>query len=109
MAAAAPPHSEEVGLAVLATKIDHLTDTVVEIKQALATSTTIHVPRSEWELYNESVAARFKVEADDRAKLWAENNRIEAKKAPWWAVVAVIGTMVMIVVNALQWVPNVVN
>ena len=109
MNAAAPVHSDEVGIAVLATKIDHLTDAVGKIEKALATSTTVHVTRSEWELRNQTVDERFKASQDDRAKLWDENRRIEARKAPWWAVVAAIGSGIAIIGLALQWVPNIVN
>lgn len=82
----APAHpSDETGLAVLATKLDHLSASVDEIKLNLATSGSVHVTRSEWALRNQNVDERFVDVREDIARVERE---IQSRRAPWWSVAA---------------------
>ena len=62
-------------IAVLATRIDHITAVVEEIKSSLATSATVHVTRSEWELRNQVVDERF---VTTKADIVEHETRIKA-------------------------------
>jgi hypothetical protein len=82
----APAHSsDETGLAVLATKLDHLSASVDEIKSNLATSGSVHVTRSEWALRNQNVDERF---TDVRGDITRIEREMQSRRAPWWSVVA---------------------
>jgi hypothetical protein len=96
-------------LAILATKMDHMAKDMSDIKSSLATSTTVHVTRAEWELRNQNTDERFVNAAADRKNLWDEFRRLEARRAPWWTILAAIGSAVAIGALLLQWVPNIVN
>ncbi|QNN98087.1 hypothetical protein SEA_FEDE_39 [Microbacterium phage Fede] len=97
---------DTASIAVLSTKMDHVTKTVEEIKTTLATSSSVHVTRSEWELRNQTVDERFVHHHNGQEQLRTEMN---ARKAPWWTVVAAIGSIIAVLGLALQWVPNIVN
>ena len=100
---------DTASIAVLATKIDHVTKTMEEIKSTLATSSSVHVTRSEWEMRNQTVDERFLHYRHGLDQLNGRIDQQEAKKAPWWQVLSAIGTIAAIVGLALIWVPQVIN
>ena len=101
--------TDTASLAVLSTKLDHLATTVEKIEKSLATSTTVHVTRSEWELRNQTVDERFVNTAAAVAAVHARIDDADTKKAPWWAVTAVIFSTLSSVALAFQWIPQLVN
>ena len=82
---------------------------VEKIEKSLATSTTVHVTRSEWELRNQTVDERFVNTAAAVAAVHTRIDNADTKKAPWWAVTAVIFSTISTLGLALQWVPQLVN
>ena len=101
--------TDTASLAVLSTKLDHLATTVEKIEKSLATSTTVHVTRSEWELRNQTVDERFINSAAAVAAIHSRLDGADDKKAPWWAVTAVIFSTLSSVALAFQWIPQLVN
>lgn len=86
-------HDDTTKLAIIETKVDALVGAVGEIKTSLATSTTTHVTRAEWELRNKLVDERHEA--------------MMRKQAPWWNVLAVVISAI-----ALAWVilgPSITN
>lgn len=69
-------HDDTTKLAVIETKVDALGVAVLDIKASLATSTTTHVTRAEWELRNKLVDERHEA--------------MMRKQAPWWSAAAVV-------------------
>lgn len=69
-------HDDTTRLALIEQKVDGLGTSLTEIKNSLATSTTTHVTRGEWELRNKLVDERHEA--------------IMRKQAPWWSAAAVI-------------------
>ncbi|QCG78326.1 hypothetical protein SEA_ALOEVERA_41 [Microbacterium phage AloeVera] len=100
---------DTASIAVLSTKLDHVTKTMEEIKISIATSATIHVTRSEWELRNQTVDERFINSQRERDELRLLIAAQDAKKAPWWTVLAAFGSIVAIIGLTLQWIPQIVN
>lgn len=108
---------DTTALAVLSTKVDHVVKTMEEIKSSLATSTSVHVTRSEWELRNQTVDERHintntKIDGV-KAELIKEVDEVRAElrgsRAPWWVVLTAIGSAIAIIGLALQWIPQIVN
>ena len=96
-------------IAVLATKIDHITAAVEEIKSSLATSATVHVTRSEWELHNQVVDERF---VTARADLTEQDKRIKAleeKRLPWGVIIAVGVGLITLAAFVFEWIPKIIN
>ena len=93
---------DTASIAILSTKIDHLNGSIEEIKQTLATSASVHVTRSEWELRSSTVDERH---ANTLQRLAA----LEARRFPWGQVIAAVGISVTIIVGAFEWVPKLVN
>ena len=96
-------------IAVLATKIDHITTSVEEIKSSLATSTAVHVTRSEWELRNQVVDERF---VTARADLTEQDKRIKAleeKRLPWGVIIAVGVGLITLAAFVFEWIPKIIN
>lgn len=91
----AHPQTEEASLAVLAVKLDHLTGSVDAINRQLETSASVHVTRREWQLRNETVDERHVGLSREIGQLKTE---MASRRAPWWAVVALIGG-----VGSLMW------
>ena len=102
--------SEETAtIAVLATKIDHITTSVEEIKSSLATSATVHVTRSEWALHNQVVDERF---VTARADLTEQDKRIKAleeKRLPWGVIIAVGVGLITLAAFVFEWIPKIIN
>lgn len=96
-------------IAVLATKIDHITTSVEEIKSSLATSTTVHVTRSEWELRNQVVDERFITARADSAEHEARIKTLEDKRLPWGTLVAVGVGLVSFTAFVFEWIPRIIN
>lgn len=96
-------------LAVLGTKLDHLASSVDKIEKSLATSATVHVTRAEWELRNQVLDERIATSKSDYANLKEELREIEGRRAPWWTVLAAIGSAVAVLALAFQWIPDIVN
>ena len=96
-------------IAVLTTKIDHITAAVEEIKTSLATSATVHVTRSEWELRNQVVDERF---VTARADLTEQDKRIKAleeKRLPWGVIIAVGVGLITLAAFGFEWIPKIIN
>lgn len=100
---------DATSLAIVATKLDHLASTVDKIEKSLQTSTTTHVTRSEWELRNQTIDERFASAKADRENIWNELRHMEARKAPWWTILAAIGSAIAVLALVFQWVPQIVN
>jgi len=98
--------TDETSVAVLSTKIDHLTSVVTDVKTKLETSSSVHVTRSEWELRNQTVDERFVTAGKDREAIWLALN---SRRAPWWSVIAAIGGSVATLALLFQWIPQLVN
>lgn len=79
-----PPHDDTTRLAIIETKVDGVVAAVADIKASLATSSSMHVTRAEWELRNKLV--------DER------HESMLRKQAPWWIAASVILSTV-----ALGW------
>lgn len=80
-----PHHDDTTRLAIIETKVDGVVAAVGDIKASLATSSSMHVTRAEWELRNKLVDERHET--------------MQRKQAPWWNATAVIISAV-----ALGWV-----
>ena len=96
-------------IAVLATKIDHITLSVEEIKSSLSTSTTVHVTRSEWELRNQVVDERFATYRADSAEHEARIKTLEDKRFPWGTLIAVGVGLVSLTTFVFEWTPRIIN
>ena len=96
-------------IAILATKIDHITASVEEIKSSLVTSTAVHVTRSEWELRNQVVDERFATCRADSAEHEARIKTLEDKRPPWGALIAVSVGLVSLAAFVFEWIPRIVN
>ena len=96
-------------IAVLATKIDHITTSVEEIKSALATSATVHVTRSEWELRNQVVDERFVIAKADSVEHETRIKALEDKRLPWSILVAVGVGLVSLSAFVFEWIPRIIN
>ena len=100
---------DTASIAVLATKIDHVTKTMEEIKSTLATSSSVHVTRSEWELRNQTVDERFIHHRHGLDQVNDRLDRAEAKKAPWWTILSALGTIAASIGVVLLWTPQIIN
>ena len=96
-------------IAVLATKIDHITTSVEEIKSSLATSTTVHVTRSEWALHNQVVDERFVTCRADSAEHEARIKTLEDKRLPWGTLIAVSVGLISLTAFVFEWIPRIIN
>ena len=96
-------------IAVLATKIDHITAAVEEIKSSLATSATVHVTRSEWELRNQVVDERFVTTKADIVEHEARIKALEDKRLPWGIFIAVGVGLVSLTAFVFEWIPRIIN
>ena len=96
-------------IAVLATKIDHITTSVEEIKSSLATSATVHVMRSEWELRNQVVDERFVITRADSVEHEARIKTLEDKRLPWGTLIAVGVGLVSLAAFVFEWIPRIIN
>lgn len=76
MTGAQQQHDDSTRLALIESKVDDTRRAVDELKASLATSTTTHVTRAEWELRNKLVDERHEA--------------MLRKQAPWWTAAAVI-------------------
>ena len=105
-----PSMSEDTAtIAVLATKIDHITAAVEEIKTSLATSATVHVTRSEWELRNQVVDERFVTTKADIVEHEARIKALEDKRLPWGIFIAVGVGLVSLTAFVFEWIPRIIN
>lgn len=94
MNASAPKHDDTTSIAIIETKLDALALAFGELKGQLATSTTVHVTRAEWELRNTIVDERFqatttRMDATDKRADTAANDA-KSRRAPWWSAGAFI-------------------
>ena len=96
-------------IAVLATKIDHITMSVEEIKGSLATSATVHVTRSEWELHNQVIDERFVTARSDIVGHEARIKALEDKRLPWGTLIAVGVGLVSLTAFVFEWIPRIIN
>ena len=96
-------------IAVLATKIDHITSSVEEIKSSLATSTTVHVTRSEWALRNQVVDERFLIGRAELVEHEARIKSLEGRRLPWGILVAVGVGLVSLSAFVFEWIPRIIN
>lgn len=81
------PHTESTSIAIIETKVDALAQQFQELRTTLATSTTVHVTRAEWELRNTIVDERFVAAGKDVERLESD---AKSRRAPWWSALAVI-------------------
>ncbi|QOC56131.1 membrane protein [Microbacterium phage Zhengyi] len=100
---------DTASIAVLATKIDHVTRTLEEVKNTLATSSSVHVTRSEWELRNQTVDERFINMATVITEVKTSLQKQEDRKPSWWVIVSAVGTMLVAVGLAFTWIPQIIN
>jgi len=89
------------GIAVLETKLDHLSATVDEIKRGLETSGSVHVTRAEWSLRNQTVDERF---LDVRGDIKRIETDMVGRRAPWWTVVASVCAIAAILLAGLPYI-----
>lgn len=76
-------HDDTTRLAIIETKVDGVVSAVADIKSSLATSTTTHVTRAEWELRNKLVDERHEA--------------MMRKQAPWWSAAAIVLSAIAVV------------
>jgi hypothetical protein len=89
---------DDVTLAVVAARLDDLRNDVRAMRQELATHRAELVPRKEWEQRNQFVDGRFQEHGREIAnirtavetKTTAMKAEIDARRAPWWTVAAVV-------------------
>ena len=81
-------------IAVIASKIDHITESVSKIERQLETNNTVYVTRSEWNLQKQLDEERHANARSERESIRDSARQQESRKAPWWAVVASIGGII---------------
>lgn len=90
----AMPMNDTASLAVMAVELRYIKETVERIENAGKNA----VSRNEWNQRNEYTDQQF-------ASLWKENANLKAdiasKRAPWWVVVAAIGSIVAIAIQVI--------
>ena len=92
--------SADPTLAVVVARLDDLRESVAELRSELRSSTANVVSRGEWEQRNRAVDAKFESQGREIAHLRTDivqaRTIAEQRRAPWWSVVAAIGSIVAI-------------
>ncbi|WP_029289145.1 hypothetical protein [Cellulomonas sp. HZM] len=102
---AQPGQPDEVTLAVLAARMDDVREDIRGMRTDLSAHRAELVSRGEWEQRNRAVDARFQEQGREistlrtsletkttalDARVTAADNKADARRAPWWAVGALV-------------------
>ena len=89
-------------IAVILTKLEHMSGAIEEVKDSLRTSASVHVTRSEWELRNKTVDERHQ-ETVRRVQL------LEHRRFPWPTLIATAVGLVALSNFVFEWLPKILN
>lgn len=94
------PGSADPTLAVVVARLDDLRESMTELRAEVRSSTANVVSRGEWVQRNQHVDGKFESQGREIARLCTDivqaRTVAEQRRAPWWSVVAAIGSVVAI-------------
>jgi len=94
------PIAEDPTLAVVLSKLSDLREDVLELRAEVRASSANVVARGEWQQRNAAVDASFTAQGREIAQLRTDivqaRTLAETRRAPWWSVVAAIGSVVAV-------------